>query len=140
MGSQSRLNPFGKDTTVHLPATVRDAYMRELSVGDLVQVHGPLPVGYEIESIAPVVDPSQPPNLMVVTVRTRMRFMAQRDQGNQEFIRVMDRDEVAARRPPQVEEQVEEKSTPALVMVRTPEDVPDNTPDPDLIEDKEPGA
>lgn len=129
MGKESRLNPFGKDTTITLPATVRDAYGRELSVGDLVQVHGPLPIGFHVETIAPVVDPRQPPNLMEVTVWTRMRFMAQRDQGNQEFIRVMEREEVAARRPPQEPEQekVEEKPAPAFSIVR-PEDPPVEEP------------
>lgn len=128
MGRESRLNPFGSDTGVSLPAVVRDAYGRELSVGDMVQVHTALPIPFQVVDIVPMMEPGQPPNMMKILVAARIPFGAQRNTPNQEFIRVMDREEVAADRrakgipePPVEEKKVSATPSPAFSIVRPDE-------------------
>lgn len=133
MGRESRLNPFGTDTTVSLPAIVRDAYGREIAVEDMVQLHELVPPVFQVESISPVMDPGQPPNLMTITVRARMQFMAQRNGINQEFVRVLTKAEVDAAKPPKAE--AEEKKDRPFSVVRPGETIAD-----DALVIEEPGA
>lgn len=73
-----------------LPAIVRDAFNRPLSVGDLVIVQTGRRDPFRVTKIASVNDPGVPPNLMEIVVSVTLRFRAVRDQANQEFVRIME--------------------------------------------------
>ena len=90
MGQGSRLNPFARSTTVGLPAVVRDLFGRPLEEGDKVYLHVQVPPPFMISKIQPVVDPTQPQNMMDITVTCVLQFRATRNAPNQEFTRIIE--------------------------------------------------
>jgi len=75
-------------------AVVRDAYGRVLREGDYVLLDQPLvrqPV--KVTAIAPVVDPSAPPNLMQITFSMTYQFRCVRNERAVEFLRVATKEE-----------------------------------------------
>jgi len=92
-------NPFGgpfiPPLADHLAnAVVRDAYGRVLREGDYVLIEQPMvrqPV--KVMAIAPVVDPSAPPNLMQITFSMTYQFRCVRNERALEFMRVATKEE-----------------------------------------------
>jgi hypothetical protein len=127
MGNQSRLNPFGKDTTVSLPPTVRDQFGRALQDGDHVFLAAAAQPLFKVIKVTPVLDPGAPANLMDIMLQCTVLFRAGRNQPNREFVRVMTALENPQQAPLQVQEEPE------------PEDeapVPDPKPTLGLVRDE----
>ena len=93
MGTESRRNPFAKDTTIDLPVGIRDAFGRRLGEGDKIVLDLAQQIVLTIQSVAPVVDPSAPPNLMDVTLACKFRSV--RNEPIREFIRIIAATEIA---------------------------------------------
>lgn len=71
---------------------VRDAYNRVLSVGDQIYVETGRVHPFEVAAITPVVDPNVPPEIaerhLEIIVVSKMRFLAEKNVRNQEFVRI----------------------------------------------------
>lgn len=90
-----------------LPAIVRDAFNRPLSVGDLVIVQTGRHDPFRVTKIAAVTEPNVPPNLMEIVVSVTLRFRAVRNQANQEFVRIMEFSETQQQTAPTDPQQTE---------------------------------
>ena len=80
------------------PAVLLDALGRPLQSGDFLILQTPVSQPYRVQSITPA--PPQPgaPPLMQVVLSSTVSFLAPRGMPQSEFLRVMTREEVDARR------------------------------------------
>src|SRR6266851_1237164 len=78
MGIASRLNPTAAVGTA--PARVRDASNRVLEVGDEILVLTPKQI-MRVASITPIMHPGAPPNMMLLTLVTKLAIAVPRDTG-----------------------------------------------------------
>lgn len=90
---QGLIVPGGREIPV-APPVVRDALGRILVTGDFVRIDVPNTQPYRVQTVLPA---PHAPGLMEITLSSTVKFLAQRDQANVEFLRVMTRAEVDER-------------------------------------------
>lgn len=66
---------------------VRDAYGRQLQIGDEVYVVTRGPILLRVAEITPTLDPAAPPDVLYVHLGVMVPFAARRGAVNKEFIR-----------------------------------------------------
>jgi hypothetical protein len=71
MGNAERLNPHARKTEVTLPVVALDRLGRPLGAGDLVTTNVASDLLWEVAQVTPVLDPTAPPNLVTVEMRTK---------------------------------------------------------------------
>ena len=96
--SDHKINPFARGGLT-VPAVIRDAYSRILSVGDMILVHTGRLDPFRVEAITPVVDPRAPQNLLDVTLHCTLKFRCARDVVNLEFTRILEASETRQGKP-----------------------------------------
>ena len=83
------------------PAQIRDALGRILQAGDFIILQTPNEQPFRVQAISPVpqdrLPPGAPPQ-MQITLSSTTHFLSYRDVANQEFMRIMTREEVDARK------------------------------------------
>lgn len=94
--SNSRANPFAQNTHVRRPLIARDAFGRELVVGDEVTLPNLRLFGFRVQEIRPALEPGAPPNTMVITVGAQIRMVVAADQRVPEMVRLRTNAELVA--------------------------------------------
>lgn len=84
VGKEARL----KEASMDLLSGTKDARGRVLQEGDEIILSVPGPIYFRIAGIVPNLDPSAPPDLLLVHVGVMATFSARRGAINKEFIRV----------------------------------------------------
>lgn len=97
MGRESRTNPFGRGSNLINPPEIRDQLGRILEHGDMLLLYTRQPQFYRVERIATTdLDPTAPPGLLDIVVRSEAKFRCARGAANKEFLLVMTTEEVEA--------------------------------------------
>lgn len=89
-----KTNPFARGTAVIRPARVKDGFGRELKVGDQVALTTSGLVLFDVQEIAPNLDPGAPPNLMRVVLTAGFPMLVASDQPVREVLRVATAEEL----------------------------------------------
>lgn len=100
---EHKTNPFGRGTTVIRPARVKDGFGRALKVGDQVTLTSSGVILFNVQEIAPNLDPGAPPNLMRVVLTAGFPMLVASDQPVREVLRVATAEELG-RVAPQAED------------------------------------
>jgi hypothetical protein len=88
MGLAERQNPHAKKTEVVLPPDVKDRFERPIGPGDTVHADLPADGLWDVEGVAPNMDPRQPPNTVRVELVRRQLVLAPAHQALVQFLRV----------------------------------------------------
>jgi len=91
---EHKANPFARGTAVIRPARVKDGFGRELKVGDQVTLTSSGVVLFNVQEIAPNLDPGAPPNLMRVVLTAGFPMLVASDQPVREVLRVATAEEL----------------------------------------------
>lgn len=117
--------PGGGQEIPTAPAQVRDTLGRVLAVGDMIRLEQFTTNPYRVQSVQPV---PAAPGMMEVVLQSTQVFIAQRDQPNQEFLRIMTVQEIAERKLGRL--QAAESSARPDGTMSPPPEKPDAPPEP----------